>query len=395
MRRQLPVLALACAVALIGPLTPRAVADTSGDKVRQAQQRAAALDRQARSATASAASAQSRLLDLSAAANAALAQAEATAHAVDVARSQAQAADAAEQAADAAADSAHQRIVDYARNAYIGGDANGRLAGVVSLLDSGSPTQLLDGLTLLDKVGGSMTDALAQLKVAQDDQSAAAAQAHIALAGLQRAEVAAAQARAAATRAVAAQRVLLADAKARAQAVAAQARQARQTARSLAAELAAEVAAARSRAAAGNAGARCEGGDISGYPNGRIPIALLCPLYGAPAEALRQDAAAQFNALSRAYESQFGSPICVADSYRSYERQQQIYAERPGYAATPGTSEHGWARAVDLCGGVETDGTPQNTWMRLNAAQYNWFHPGWADSGGGGPYEPWHWEYAG
>lgn len=79
--------------------------------------------------------------------------------------------------------------------------------------------------------------------------------------------------------------------------------------------------------------------------------------------------------MSKAYEQQFGAPICVADSYRTYERQQLVYAERPGYAATPGTSEMGWARAVDLCGGIQTDGTPQNAWMRLNAAQCNWFHP--------------------
>ena len=395
MRRHLPVAAFTCAITLVGPLTTQASADTSGDQVRHAQQLADTLDRQAQTAGAAASAAQSRLLTLSATANAALAQAEATAHAVDVARGEAKAADAAQQAAIVATTSAREGLVDYARNAYIGGAANGRLAGVMSLLDSGSATQLFDGLTLLDKVGGSLTDALDQLRTAEHDQLVATNQAQFLLAGLQQAERDARQARAAANRAIAAQRVLLADATARADAVAAQARQAHRTARALAAELAAEVAAARTRAAEGNAGARCTGGDISGYPNGRIPIELLCPLYGAAAEALRRDAAAQFNAMSRAYQTQFGSPICVADSYRSYQRQQEIYAERPGYAAVPGTSEHGWARAVDLCGGVETDGTPQNTWMRLNAAQYTWFHPGWADSGGGGPYEPWHWEYAG
>jgi LAS superfamily LD-carboxypeptidase LdcB len=87
--------------------------------------------------------------------------------------------------------------------------------------------------------------------------------------------------------------------------------------------------------------------------------------------------------------------MCVADSYRTYERQVQLYAERPHYAAHPGTSEHGWGLAVDLCGGIETDGTPQNIWMRTHAAQFGWFHPTWADQGGGGPYEPWHWEFAG
>ena len=394
MRRLAPGVALACIASLALSHTA-AVADTSHDKLQQARQRAAALDRQARHASGSAAAAHSRLLQLSATANAALAQVQATARAVETAGEQARLADSAARSASAAADAAQVRIFDYARNAYMGAGANGRLAGVMSLLNSGSATDLMDGLALLDKAGDSLSDLLGQLRSAQRESVTAANQAHIALAGMRQAQTDAEQARAAANRAVAAQRALLADAQARAAAVAAQAREAHRNARALAQELAAELAAARARAAAGDAGARCAGGDISGYPNGQIPIALLCPLYGAPAEALRQDAAAQFDAMSHAYQSQFGTPICVADSYRSYERQQEIYAERPEYAATPGTSEHGWARAVDLCGGVESDGTTQNTWMRLNAAQFNWFHPGWADAGGGGPYEPWHWEYAG
>lgn len=383
-----------CALTLVGAGAPAASADTA-DELRDAKRRAAQLTDDATTQRQAATDAQSRLLALSAAANEALAQAERTARAVEAARAEAAGADEAVAAAREASTNARQLVQDYARNAYIAGGSTGELGSLMSLVQSGAATEMLDGLALLDQVGGSVADALANLREAERDEQAAAQQVRLALAGLQRAEQQMRAARLAAQRAVAQQREVLADAKARAVAVAQQAEQAKQTTRELQAELQAEIAAARARALTDTGLAKCNGDDISGYPNGQIPVEMLCPLYGAPAEALRQDAAAQFNAMSRAFEQEFGSPICVADSYRSYERQQQTYQERPGYAATPGTSEHGWARAVDLCGGIERDGTPQNTWLRLNAAQYNWFHPGWADAGGGGPYEPWHWEYAG
>ena len=389
------VAVLLAALTLVGTVATTASADTSADQVRQAKQRAEQLSRQATGQAQSAAAAQNKLIALSAQANAALAQAEATARAVDLARQAADEADTQAQEAAAAAAQAREEVQDYSRNAYIERSGGGKLASLLATVNTGSPTDMLTGLAMLNHVGGSMSDALAALRAAEREQVDAATQAHIALVGLQKAEAEMRRARAAAQRAVGQQRALLADARARADAVAAQARQARATARELQQELQAEIAAARARAAEDAGLAKCEPGDISGYPNGEIPLRYLCALYGASAEELKRDAADRFNAMSRAYEQEFGSPICVADSYRSYERQQEIYRERPGYAAVPGTSEHGWARAVDLCGGIETDGTRQNTWMRINAAQFNWFHPGWADSGGGGPYEPWHWEYAG
>jgi LAS superfamily LD-carboxypeptidase LdcB len=139
----------------------------------------------------------------------------------------------------------------------------------------------------------------------------------------------------------------------------------------------------------------CKGGDVSGYSNGHIPESALCPLWGAPGHRLRADAAAAFNRMSKAYAAHFGAPICVTDSYRSYAQQERVYAEKPGLAARPGTSNHGWGLATDLCGGIETDGTATNTWLRQNAGRFAWFHPSWGDPGGSGPYEPWHWEYAG
>jgi hypothetical protein len=140
-------------------------------------------------------------------------------------------------------------------------------------------------------------------------------------------------------------------------------------------------------------GKACDGDDRQ-YPNGRIPASALCPIYGAAGESLRPGAAASFNALSKAYERDTGSPICVTDSYRSLPEQVSVKAVKGKWAATPGTSEHGLGLAVDLCGGIQSFGSPAHLWMRQNAPLYGWFHPTWAQAGGTLP-EPWHWEYAG
>ena len=130
------------------------------------------------------------------------------------------------------------------------------------------------------------------------------------------------------------------------------------------------------------------------YPNGKIPVAALCPLFGAAGQSLRPGAAAAFNAMSIAYQKDTGSPICVTDSYRSYAEQVSVKAVKGKWAATPGRSEHGMGRAVDLCGGINNFGTPAHLWMKQNAPLYGWFHPDWAEPTGSLP-EPWHWEYAG
>jgi hypothetical protein len=130
------------------------------------------------------------------------------------------------------------------------------------------------------------------------------------------------------------------------------------------------------------------------YPNGQIPVSGLCPLVGDTAQMLRPAAAAAFNALSLAYQRETGSFICITDSYRSYPEQVAVKASRGKWAATPGTSEHGLGRALDLCGGINDFGSPAHQWMKQNAPLYGWFHPDWAEPGGSLP-EPWHWEFAG
>jgi LAS superfamily LD-carboxypeptidase LdcB len=97
-------------------------------------------------------------------------------------------------------------------------------------------------------------------------------------------------------------------------------------------------------------------------------------------------------AMAAAYRLDFGTPLCITDSYRSLAAQQEAAREKPALAAVPGTSNHGWGLAVDLCGGINTAGTPQSQWMADNAGRYGWVHPSWAAQGGEKP-EPWHWEY--
>jgi hypothetical protein len=128
-----------------------------------------------------------------------------------------------------------------------------------------------------------------------------------------------------------------------------------------------------------------------GYPNGFIPPTALCPI-GVGTHALRCDASAAFGALNQAYATAFGTPMCVTDSYRTFDAQVRLYAQKPALAAVPGTSNHGWGLAVDLCGGAQSFGSRQYAWLRVNAPTFGWVNPEWAQPGRGRE-EPWHWEF--
>jgi cell wall-associated NlpC family hydrolase len=130
-----------------------------------------------------------------------------------------------------------------------------------------------------------------------------------------------------------------------------------------------------------------------GFPNGLIPPSAMCPLEVA-GHVLRCDAAAAYRAMGTAFAGAFGTPLCITDSYRTYAAQVRLYGEKPELAAVPGTSDHGWGLAVDLCGGIERFGTAEYAWMVANAGRFGFLHPAWADPGNGRE-EPWHWEYAG
>ena len=127
-----------------------------------------------------------------------------------------------------------------------------------------------------------------------------------------------------------------------------------------------------------------------GWSNGTIPTTALCSI--ARGHALRCDAAAGYAALADAYRAAFGSPLCITDSYRSLGAQVTAFRTKPALAAVPGTSNHGWALAVDLCGGINIAGTVQSAWMAANAGRFGFVQPHWARQGGEKP-EPWHWEF--
>ncbi|GAB3176090.1 hypothetical protein GCM10027059_50410 [Myceligenerans halotolerans] len=123
---------------------------------------------------------------------------------------------------------------------------------------------------------------------------------------------------------------------------------------------------------------------VTTYPNGRIPAELLCPIPWSPGDRLRCDAAAALNAAAEA-----GMPtVHLTDSYRSLAEQYAVAAERPGFAAPPGTSNHGLGIAIDVP-------EPARSWLAANGAAFGWINPAWALPGGSGPYEPWHFEYVG
>ena len=115
-----------------------------------------------------------------------------------------------------------------------------------------------------------------------------------------------------------------------------------------------------------------------GFLNGMIPTSELCPL-ASSGQLLRCDAALAFDALASAYRDSFGTDLCITDSYRSFALQVTTFANKPGLAAVPGTSNHGWGLAVDLCGGIEGAGSPQHAWMQEHAPAFGWVHPDWAE----------------
>jgi len=128
-------------------------------------------------------------------------------------------------------------------------------------------------------------------------------------------------------------------------------------------------------------------------PNGQLPSNELCTLWNAK-HRLRADAAVALAKLNVAYKQHFGNDICLTDSYRTLASQVRLRSAKPGLAAVPGTSEHGWGLAVDMCDGVEKGpSSPRWQWLRENSADYGWDNPAWAQAGASSQYEPWHWEY--
>lgn len=135
-------------------------------------------------------------------------------------------------------------------------------------------------------------------------------------------------------------------------------------------------------------------GPWGGYSNGFIPEDLLSAIPWAPHHHLRSDAVASLVELNKKFRAEFGYDLGISDAYRDYAEQVRAKEIYGGGAAEPGTSNHGWALAVDFGTGIATFNTPQYNWMKAHAPAYGWRHPDWAEPGGSIP-EPWHWEFWG
>ncbi|WP_402463684.1 M15 family metallopeptidase [Isoptericola aurantiacus] len=133
----------------------------------------------------------------------------------------------------------------------------------------------------------------------------------------------------------------------------------------------------------------CDGQATGAGSNGYISSSEMCSLWdGGP--SVRADAAVALARLNQVFRATFGENMCVTDGYRSYSQQVATRAAKGSLAAPPGTSNHGWGLAVDLC--PETYSGSRYDWLRANAPAFGWDNPAWARTGGS-KYEPWHWEF--
>jgi hypothetical protein len=149
--------------------------------------------------------------------------------------------------------------------------------------------------------------------------------------------------------------------------------------------------------------------------NGRMPDGSLTTI--SPSCRVANDVAPQLQALISAaaaagvnvrpetknYTAQYFPGVAFPEPpescYRSFDgqvwwRNFYCFFGACQFAAVPGTSIHGWGRAVDFedFTGELTFGSPGYAWLQAHAGEYGFFHPGWAEPGGSSP-EAWHWEH--
>jgi hypothetical protein len=129
-----------------------------------------------------------------------------------------------------------------------------------------------------------------------------------------------------------------------------------------------------------------------GYTNGALPDTVLAPIDD-QGHKLERAAAAKFLAMQAAMLHDLGRTINVApgadSAFRTLAQQQadyDLYVNHNGnVAAYPGTSNHGWGRAVDITGYEVRADVWQ--WLLSNAGTYGF---SWQTGQASG--ERWHWE---
>ncbi len=129
-----------------------------------------------------------------------------------------------------------------------------------------------------------------------------------------------------------------------------------------------------------------------GFDNGRIPLNKLVAIgdvhySGKATHYFAPNAGQRFKQMRRAARRD-GVNITLTDSYRSYQQQVDLRRRKGGQVATadPGTSIHGWGKAIDVAG------DDARTWIQRNGARFGWVWPVWARNPGKS-YEPWHFEF--
>lgn len=114
-------------------------------------------------------------------------------------------------------------------------------------------------------------------------------------------------------------------------------------------------------------------------PNGQLPRDALCPIWDGT--LFRCDMAAALESAAAA-----GMPrVPMTDGYRSYDQQVAVKASRGSFAATPGTSNHGYGTAADIP-------EPARSWLFRFGADHGLINPQWAKNPN--RLERWHWELA-
>lgn len=129
--------------------------------------------------------------------------------------------------------------------------------------------------------------------------------------------------------------------------------------------------------------------DDHGWQNGRIPLEELTDIGNG--HRLEAKAAAAWQRMVADAAKQ-GVNLTLTDSYRDFDAQVAVRKNKGHAVATakPGTSVHGWGRAVD----ANVRDPKALGWLRANAPRYGWVNPAWAQKSGKS-FEPWHWEYKG
>lgn len=132
-----------------------------------------------------------------------------------------------------------------------------------------------------------------------------------------------------------------------------------------------------------------------GFDNGRIPQDQLMRVgdvhyQGEASHFFEPSAGSAFQAMRQA-AVQDGVSVRLTDSYRSFDTQVSLRRRKGGQVATadPGTSIHGWGRAIDVANDEARE------WIQRNGSRFGWVWPDWAQRKGTKSFEPWHFEFRG